>query len=86
VRDFSRECVIEVVQFGGPEPLGPSFFSPTPVLTFNLFVGARHAVPVPAFEPQLETTHTILSMGLPLGAKQAAAPKTPTPIPTCTCS
>jgi hypothetical protein len=29
VRDFaSRECVIEVVQFGGPNPLGPSFFAP----------------------------------------------------------
>jgi hypothetical protein len=27
VREFaSRECVIEVVPFGGPDPLGPSFY------------------------------------------------------------
>jgi hypothetical protein len=51
VRDFSRECVIEVVQFGGPDPLGPSFSFAGAVLVFNLLVEARHGVPVPAFDP-----------------------------------
>jgi hypothetical protein len=48
----SRECVIEVVQFGGPDPLGPSFyFLVFPSTYFTRFVstGERQSVPATAY-------------------------------------